>query len=166
MAADQVSARRGVWLFVVIVATVVAVLDTLLIISGSAMSEQLLLVLAMMWTPGLVAVVLRLARREGFADVSFRLFLRRGWPWYLLGWLVPLLVGAIAYGIGWVSGLAARTDAVGPAAIALLLVRAMTVAVPVSVVFALGEEIGWRGYLLPRLVQSGASRPVLVTNVI
>jgi membrane protease YdiL (CAAX protease family) len=84
----------------------------------------------------------------------------------LLAWLLPLLVGGVAYGIGWVSGLTPRADGVGPAASALLLVRAMTVAVPVSVVFVLGEEIGWRGYLLPRLVQSGASHPVLVTNVI
>ena len=53
----------------VIVGAVVAVLDALLIMSGSSMSEQLLLLLVMMWTPGLVAIVLRLARREGFADV-------------------------------------------------------------------------------------------------
>jgi hypothetical protein len=47
MATDQVSARRGVVLFVLIVAAGVAVLDTVLIISGSALSEQLLLVLVM-----------------------------------------------------------------------------------------------------------------------
>ena len=47
-------------LFVGAVAASVALLDTLLIVSGAAMGEQLLLVLAMMWAPAVVAVGLRL----------------------------------------------------------------------------------------------------------
>ena len=159
-------ARRDVVVFVVVVASVVAVLDGFLIFSGSATAGLALVVLAMMWTPGLVAVVLRRLGREGFADVSFRPFLGRGWRWYVLAWLLPLLVGGIAYGVGWVSELAPLAAGVGPASAAALLARTMTVAVPVSAVWVLGEEIGWRGFLLPRLVQAGAARPVLLTNVI
>ena len=55
----------------------------LLVISGAALSGQLLLVLvlAIILTPRLVAVALRLARRENFTDVSFRLFPNTGWRW-------------------------------------------------------------------------------------
>jgi len=149
-----------------VVASVVAVLDGFLIFSGSATAGLAFVVLAMMWTPGLVAVVLRRLGREGFADVSFHPFLGRGWRWYVLAWLLPLLVGGIAYGIGWVSGLAPPAAGAGLAGAAALLARTMTVAVPVSAVWVLGEEIGWRGFLLPRLVQGGAARPVVLTNVI
>ena len=84
----------------------------------------------------------------------------------MLAWLLPLLVGGIAYGVGWVSGAGAAGGRGGAASAAALLARTMTVAVPVSAVWVLGEEIGWRGFLLPRLVQAGAARPVLITNVI
>jgi membrane protease YdiL (CAAX protease family) len=159
-------ARRDVVVFVVVVASLVAVLDGLLIFSDPATPGLAFVVLAMMWTPGLVAIVLRLLGREGFADVSFRPFVGRGWRWYLLAWLLPLLVGGIAYGIGWFSGLAPPAAGAGLAGAAELLARTMTVAVPVSAVWVLGEEIGWRGFLLPRLVRGGAARPVLLTNVI
>ena len=147
-------ARRDVVVFVVLVAAVVPVLDAFLIFSGSATTGLAFVVLAMMWTPGLVAIVLRLLGREGFADVSFRPFVGRCWRWYVLAWLLPLLVGGIAYGVGWVSGLAPPAAGAGPASAAALLARTMTVAVPVSAVWVLGEEIGWRGFLLPRLVQA------------
>jgi len=159
-------ARRDVVVFVVVVAAVVPVLDGFLIFSGSATTGLAFVVLAMMWTPGLVAIVLRLLGREGFADVSFRPFVGRGWRWYVLAWLLPLLVGGIAYGIGWFSGLAPPAAGAGLGGAAELLARTMTIAVPVSAVWVLGEEIGWRGYLLPRLVQGGAAHPVLLTNVI
>src|SRR4051794_10454172 len=121
-------ARRDVVVFVVVVASVVAVLDGFLIFSGSATAELAFVVLAMMWTPGLVAVVLRRLGREGFADVSFRPFLGRGWRWYVLAWLLPLLVGGIAYGVGWFSGLAPPAAGVGLAGATALLARTMTVA--------------------------------------
>ena len=159
-------ARRDVVVFVVVVAAVVPVLDGFLIFSGSATTGLAFVVLAMMWTPGLVAIVLRLLGREGFADVSFRPFVGRGWRWYVLAWLLPLLVGGIAYGIGWFSGLAPPAAGAWFGGAAELLARTMTIAVPVSAVWVLGEEIGWRGYLLPRLVQGGAAHPVLLTNVI
>jgi membrane protease YdiL (CAAX protease family) len=159
-------ARRDVVVFVVVVASLVAVLDGLLIFSDPATPGLAFVVLAMMWTPGLVAIVVRLLGREGFADVSFRPFLGRGRRWYVLAWLLPLLVGGVAYGIGWFSGLAPAAAGVGLGEAAVVLARTMTVAVPVSAVWVLGEEIGWRGFLLPRLVQAGAARSVLLTNVI
>jgi membrane protease YdiL (CAAX protease family) len=159
-------ARRDVVVFVVVVASLVVVLDGWLIFSDPAAPGPAFVVLAMMWTPGLVAVVVRLLAREGFADVSFRPFLGRGWRWYVLAWLLPLLVGGIAYGIGWFSGLAPPAAGVGLGETAVVLARTMTVAVPVSALWVLGEEIGWRGFLLPRLVHAGAARPVLLTNVI
>ena len=47
-----------------------------------------------------------------------------------------------------------------------LLLFVATVGTVVGVVTAAGEEIGWRGYLLTRLIDAGVPRPVLVSGVI
>ena len=57
-----------------------------------------------MWTPAIASVVARLALREGFSDVSFR------WgggpaPAIALAWTFPLVVGFLAYGLAWATGL-------------------------------------------------------------
>src|SRR6266699_2313318 len=60
---------------------------------------------ALMWTPAASSVVARLALREGFADVSFRIGGRRGWNAIGMALIFPILVGLVGYGIAWTTGL-------------------------------------------------------------
>lgn len=46
------------------------------------------------------------------------------------------------------------------------LLVASTIGTAVGVVAAAGEEIGWRGYMVIRLIDAGVQRPVLVSGVI
>jgi membrane protease YdiL (CAAX protease family) len=118
----------------------------------------------LMFTPAVSSIATRLIRREGFGDVSFRLGGRRSLPWYGLALVLPILVGALAYGIGWATGLVGFVGTVGSliAGIGLILVTA----VPLTCISTAGEEIGWRGYMLTRLIDAGVPRPVLASGLI
>jgi len=62
--------------------------------------------LPLMALPALAAAIARLILREGFADVSFRFGSRRGVHALVLGVAVPLIVGSLAYGTAYLTGLA------------------------------------------------------------
>jgi uncharacterized protein len=167
-------ARRGLAVYLGLVIPLAAVFEVLLLRPGASIRVQPLLVFGLMWTPAVSSVIARLALREGFADVSFRLGRRRRWG-YLVAWLFPLAVGALAYGVAWATGLAdfalpaARRLEAGhgvPAAFALRLGMQLTLGVAVSCLSAAGEEIGWRGYMLTRLIDARVPRPVLVGGVL
>lgn len=126
-------------------------------------------------SPALASVITRLVLREGFADVSFRLGGGRSLRALLLGLAVPLLVGSLAYGTAYLTGLARLAppallpieSSVGPLAnltlwIALNAILGTLILLPSNA----GEEIGWRGYLLLRLTGAGAPQPILLTGLI
>jgi membrane protease YdiL (CAAX protease family) len=46
------------------------------------------------------------------------------------------------------------------------LVLALTLGIPINMIFTFGEEFGWRGYLLPRLAPLGGGWAALLTGVI
>jgi membrane protease YdiL (CAAX protease family) len=133
-------------------------------------------VVPLMWMPAFASVVARLALGEGFVDVSFRLGGRRGWQAMLFGLLFPVVIGLIAYGAAWTTGLAqfvtptaslaARLMLPATLTFALSLLMATTVGTTISAILATGEEIGWRGFMLTRLIDAGIPRPVLVSNLI
>jgi hypothetical protein len=75
----------------------------------------------MMWSPAIASVVARLVLREGFADVSFRLGGRRTWKYIVLALIFPIVIGLIAYGIAWTTGLA-RFDVQQPPGLVVSLV--------------------------------------------
>ncbi|MEZ4710125.1 MAG: CPBP family intramembrane glutamic endopeptidase [Caldilineaceae bacterium] len=151
-------ARRGLVIYFAILILATAILETMIIRSG-AMG---LLVLLLMFMPTLASVIARLSLREGFGDVSFRVGGRRGVQGMLLGLLQPLLVGLIAYGIAWSVGLAEFA----PPAFGLLFLAELSVQFVVQTIGGLGEEIGWRGYMLTRLIDAGVPYPVLVSGLI
>lgn len=145
---------------------------------------------AMMFTPAIAAWVASrfepaaegFARATGLRGVPFR-----AWRWYaLIGWLAPIvtviaaLALAVALGLFKVdlldfSGFAAIVDAKTGgkplpmsihALVAIQLGAALIVPLVVNTIPALGEELGWRGFLLPRLCRFGQWRAVLLTGVI
>lgn len=115
---------------------------------------------ALMCIPGAVAIVQRGLSGLGWADAGLRPGALR---WHGVAVAIPLLLALLAAALSsWLDlrhfaplapGVAASMGTVG------LTVLAM------GVVGAIGEEFGWRGFLLPMLVASGIRRPILVTGV-
>ena len=118
-------------------------------------------VFGLMAIPALASVIARLVLHEGFADVSFRFYGRRGWLGVGLAVAIPVVVGVVSYGFAWVTGLAQLSvPSLDPwfASIVANLV--------VSLILVPGEEIGWRGYMLTRLIAAGVPNAVPVSGAI
>jgi len=182
---DRVSrARRGLGLYFAVVVPLSAVIEWKIATSGGTISDHPGLVLALMWTPALAMLVARVALREGARDVSFRLRAPKGHEGpkaplarpLLVAWLSPVLVGALAYGAAWVSGIepfspkAMATFGLShtPAGLRFVvsLVLNLTLGTALSAITAAGEELGWRGYMLTRLVDAKVPYPVLVSTFV
>ncbi len=130
--------------------------------SGSLGNGRGMYVLGLMWCPALAALsTLRLNRRSA-TDL--------GWKWgetkyQIQSWFIPLLYASIAYAIVWaagfgkvgnpqyLNGLAQAMHLHGPAWISSTVgvVLIGTFGLIRGVASALGEEIGWRGFLVPEL---------------
>jgi membrane protease YdiL (CAAX protease family) len=157
------AARRRLAVFFVIVVVLSGAIEAYIIMNPEFFGT-LLGVLALMWSPALASVIARLVLREGFSDVSFRFGGLRTLPWYALGLGVPLAVGILAYGAAWLTGLVGLQGSAG--AFLVELVSAATWITIYGFIFTAGEEIGWRGYMLTRLIDAGVPRPVLVSGLI
>jgi uncharacterized protein len=116
---------------------------------------------------------------RGFGRRVLPLRGRRTWKYLALAPIFPTVIGLIAYAIAWTTGLA-RFDPqplglvaplVGDSASPLtIFVVTLALAATIGTIFvapsAAGEEIGWRGYMLTRLIDAGVPRPILVSGVI
>src|SRR5215467_11283071 len=83
-------ARRGVLTYLIVVTAMSGVLYTVIIVARVLLPFVVLL----MFVPGAASVAVRLARHEGFADVSFRSGGRGGLIWIAIGLILPWIVGA------------------------------------------------------------------------
>ncbi|MBO0703109.1 MAG: CPBP family intramembrane metalloprotease [Candidatus Dormibacteraeota bacterium] len=144
-----------------------------------------------MFAPLVAALVTRFALDEGFGDFGLRLSLRRSWRWaYPTAYLLPLVLTAIGVALAllthqqqwvlyqrWEANLNALARQLPPsqgralhnAGAALLfaqLIQDLVLAVFANCLFTLGEEFGWRGHLLPRLVPLGEVWAALVVGIV
>lgn len=161
-------ARRGLAIYFAVVVALSAAIEAVIVSRPSIDGP---FIAGLMWVPALASIVARLALREGFADVSFRFGGRRTGMAIVLALVFPTVVGLVAYGFAWTSGLALFAGSAGGSApsvreFAATLVLATTFWTALSLFLAAGEEIGWRGYMLTRLIDSGAPRPILTSGII
>ena len=169
-------ARRGLGVYFAVLILGSAFLEWRILQTRELIGKHPGLILMLMYTPTVASVIARLALREGFKDVSFRFGGRLGAKAALLAWVYPLWVGFIAYGIAWTARLAqfqapipqaSRFFAANPTGNFLWAVLlTATVGTIFSCASAAGEEIGWRGYMLTRLIDAGVPKPVLVSGLI
>ncbi len=167
--AQQAAARRHVLTYTIITFALSWLVMGYVIATGG-MAKVGNFILLVMWMPGLVSLAYRGATRMGLADVGWRIGALRFWA---LAIGVPLLVAALSYALSWglgISEMRIPSDAAiqrnGASSLGELLLRITLISVVIGYIGALGEELGWRGFLLPKLYDAGVQRPLLVNSVI
>lgn len=174
------AARRQLTLYFTLLVIGSSALEWTIIRTGEPIQRHIGLAITLMWVPALASFVARLVFREGIADVSFHLRGRATWRAIGVAVAFPIVVGTVAYGSAWASGLVgfspavprirmlgqllAPQDPLGRFLIYLGL--AATLGTVIGVTSAAGEEIGWRGYMLARLLRAGVPSPVFVSGLI
>jgi membrane protease YdiL (CAAX protease family) len=142
--------------------------------------------------PALANVATRLITRQGWGHLWLRPNFRRGWRAYLALWLLPLLAAIVGGGIYYLLfpqsfdpnfGEMRKLLSGSPSALAynvwtlllIQIVQSIIIAVPLYTFIAIGEEFGWRAYLLQRLMDrfssadnpsAGARKAALLVGVI
>jgi uncharacterized protein len=174
---------RAIVAFVVLACTISWLLWGFVWLSGVGRLRGvgILLVALGMWGPGLSAlIVTRVVLRESLRTTTIgRLGRKRYYVW---AWLLPAagtaitILLTIAFGVAAIKpedqlfeGVLASQGALPPippwCLVAIMTLGGILIAPLVNAPFALGEEIGWRGFLLPRLMKSGLSQwPALVLS--
>jgi membrane protease YdiL (CAAX protease family) len=141
------------------------------------------IIAGVMWVPALGALLtLKLVTREPLRSLNLRFGRLR--PYLIVALVVPAAF-ALVYSLTWLLGLGqpdwgmqslnALLSTVGadrpklpqPAQFWPILFLVSTLVAPfINSLFGLGEEIGWRGFLLPRLLPLGKTRAYLLLGVI
>jgi uncharacterized protein len=132
-----------------------------------------------MWAPALANIFTRMLTREGWRHSLLRPRFKRSWVYWLAAWVLPAVLtiaGAAVYYAIYpqlfdpnLERLQAMLPAEGPSPWIFILIQtiqAILIAPLINSFFTFGEEFGWRGYLLPKLMPLGGRMAVLISGVI
>jgi membrane protease YdiL (CAAX protease family) len=103
-----------------------------------------------MWTPGVTAIIVKLIFEKNLHGFGWK----PGKLKYLgLGYFLPLIGGLLVYGLVWYTGAGElNTERLSENFVVRILVSG-TLGVLVSILTSAGEEIGWRGFLVPQILK-------------
>lgn len=170
--------KKGIVTFLLITFGITYLVEAVLYLVGFRVTEipaigGQLAIAAVMWAPSLAALVtIRWVTHEKVSSLWLRF--GRSWKPYLATALLVPIVFLITYLVTWAFGLgqpdwqletfftmvagtgADMSTAPAPGVLlAGMFFSSLLVAPVVNSIFGLGEELGWRGFLLPRLMPLG-----------
>ena len=174
----QNGSRRQIAIYVVLVFAFSSVFYFTALRADNLGAGSGMYVLGLMWCPALAAMTTLKANGRSLVEL--------GWKWpekkYAFGsWLIPLSYAALAYLIVWCAGLGGFPNHefmdklvvlmglhASPAVSTVIYVLLVgTFGLAKSLASSLGEEIGWRGLLVPQLFKSvGFTGTALISGVI
>jgi CAAX protease family protein len=139
-------ARRQLATFLILTFGSSAVFWWLIVNAGGLGAHGGLFVFALMWCPGISALVTRLVFQRNLRGEGWGLGPAR---WLAVAYLLPLAYAIPAYGIVWITKLGGMDPARFKTGVGTFIVLGSIQ----SLLSATGEELGWRGFLVPALSQ-------------
>ena len=124
-----------------------AVFWWLIIAAGTLGAHGGAYVFALMWCPGVSALATRLAFQGNVRGQGWRWGATR---WAALAYVLPLGYATAAYGLVWLAGL----GGVDLGRFRIDVVTFLVLGSLQSLLSATGEELGWRGFLVPTLART------------
>jgi hypothetical protein len=180
--------RKGILSFLAITFGITYTIEGALILVGFRLTPipalyGQLTIAGVMWVPALAAVLTaKWITREGFGGTGFRVGALK--PYLTSALVVPACFIA-TYALTWLVGLGrpdwqmadfaalmasagADTSTMPPPALILPVVflSSLVVGPTINGLFGFGEEFGWRGYLLPKLMALGKLRAYVILGAI
>jgi uncharacterized protein len=149
--------------FLIFLVILTSIGSSFAIISGNIFGANGYYVYLIMWSPGLAAfgtAILAKKRLDAFGWTWGE------WKWQFQAWLLPIVYVSISYGLIWIVGwgkvpnpefvekaLKSVSLHISPGSATFLLIGLTGIFGMSDIGGALGEEIGWRGFLVPALYQ-------------
>ena len=170
---------KPIVIFLLITLALSSIFYFLIIDSGTLAAGNGLYVIELMWCPGISALITMKILKRSFKEL--------GWKWgktkyQIRSYVLPIIYALIAYVIIWIFGwgkfynsefVSSISNSLGinelddKLVITLFILLMGTVGFIQSAIFALGEEIGWRGFLVPELSKYlGFTKTSLISGLI
>jgi uncharacterized protein len=161
MQRNAMSDRHQALTFVVCVLATSWGFQAFIIANGGVRNFGPLWLVALMCIPGVLSLALRLFLKSGFEDVGFRPGKAR---YYLYASAVPLvlalLVGLLSAALDIRNFSLISQEELAQITPVLLSILGL------GLVGAFGEELGWRGFLLPKMMSGGFRTPYLACGLV
>jgi membrane protease YdiL (CAAX protease family) len=175
MESSRQEIRAGVLTYLACTFALSSIFYTLIIRAGHLSAGHGLYVFGLMWCPGVAAILTCLIRRRPIGSLGWK------WKWryQAASYLIPIAYAGVTYALVWMTGLGgvpnhkvidallarARPGTSPTTALILFVVATGTLGMITSTASALGEEIGWRGFLVPELAKATSfTRTALISG--
>jgi membrane protease YdiL (CAAX protease family) len=165
--------------FLAITLLLSSIFYALILSAGTIEAAGGMYVMGLMWSPGVAGMITQLIFERTLRGMGWKL---GKFKYLAAAFLLPLAYCLVVYGITWLTGLGGIPDpqmveiskvafGTGTSSPALQLVLFILVTVFigmfVSLVSALGEEIGWRGLFVPELAKTATfTRASLISGAV
>ncbi len=154
------------------------------VIAGNLTLATVLIAVVYMWAPALANILTRVTTHEGWKNNWLKPNFKKGWLLWLAAWVLPgvlTILGAAQFfalfpqyfdsnlttvkqildSAGWTERGLTPWMLIG-----IQVVQGILISPLVNGFFTFGEEFGWRGYLLQKLMPLGSRKAVLLSGVI
>jgi membrane protease YdiL (CAAX protease family) len=136
-----------------------------------------LFVFTMMWSPGLAAILTQFITTRSFRGLGWRPGQAR---WLGLAYILPAAYALPVYAFTWLTGLGTFPDPVRiarlaeeystsnlPSILTIYVFSSLTIGMLENLISGLGEEIGWRGLLVPELAKvTSFTKTALISGIV